>query len=301
MKIIAIDIGGTDIKFGLIDQTGIILQKGIVSTGKENTIENLLDKLSKIIEKYLDKDIVGIGISSTGQVDSKEGKIIGGTDIVKHLINKELVSVLKEKYKLPVIMENDVNCAALGEFWMGGAKGEKDFICLTIGTGIGGAIVLNGEVYTGSNGVAGEFGHIQIESNGRKCGCGKNGCYEAYGSTSSLVRLVNETTGESLNGKIIFEKIHNNEKIYVDIYEKWCDYIAQGLSIIINIFNPKLILIGGGVSAQGDFLLNSLKKHLENKIGENYKKGLELKVTKTGNDAGILGAAYLLLKKEGLI
>lgn len=300
MNIVAIDIGGTDIKYGLISEKGSILDKGIVSTGCQISMEKLLEKIECIIDGYIDQDILGIGISSTGQVDSKECKIIGGTDIVKNLIGKDLGKKLAEKYSLEVAMDNDVNCAALGEYWQGGAMGHKDFICLTIGTGIGGAIVIDGKVYSGINGVAGEFGHIQIEKNGRQCGCGKKGCYEAYGSTSSLIRMAEEKFGEKLNGKEIFKKIHEGKEEYIELFNQWCDYISDGLSIIINIFNPPLVLIGGGVSAQGEFLIENIKKSLENKIGINYKKNLEIKVAETGNDAGILGAAYLLLEKKEL-
>lgn len=162
-KIVGIDIGGTMIKYALLSLEGDILKKGEIPTEASKGVENLFSNISKVIEGYLSEDILGIAVSGTGQIDGSIGKVIGGNPIIPGWIGTNLVERLEEKFNLPAVLENDVNCAALGEKWIGAAKGKRDFLCLTIGTGIGGGIVLNDELLRGDTCVAGEFGHIQIE------------------------------------------------------------------------------------------------------------------------------------------
>lgn len=295
MGVIGIDIGGTSIKYGFLDLNGNIIEKGEVETEASKGVDFLYKKLFFIIDSYKkNKKIDGIAISATGQIDSKKGKVVGGNDIIPGWIGSEVVKDIEEKYQIPTILENDVNCAAMGEFWKG--KGEKNFICLTIGTGIGGAIVVDGKLFLGENGVAGEFGHLQIEKNGKRCLCRKKGCFEKYASMNALIEMVKEETGESLNGKEIFSKALKDKR-YEKIIDVWIDYLTDGLSSIIYIFNPKLILIGGGVTKQGVTLLEKIKKSLNEKIGENQKKELKVEFAFLENDAGIIGAEYLLIQK----
>ncbi len=301
MNIVGIDIGGTEIKYGLIGESGEILEKGSMDTQANLGSTILLEKIYSIVDSYAQRGIGGIAVSSTGQVDGIHGKVIGGIPLIPGWIGTDLVEILEKKYRLPAVLENDVNCAALGEFWKGAGKGEKDFLCLTIGTGIGGGIVIDGDIYRGAGYAAGEFGHFQIEKNGRVCSCGKRGCYEAYASTGSLIRLVKEKISLELNGREIFGMIHRGEREFVEMFDLWCDYITDGLGTLSYIFNPSLIIIGGGVSAQGEFLTGRLKESLDRKIPTNYSRGLNLRAAELGNDAGILGATYLLLKKIGKV
>ncbi|MCI6151957.1 MAG: ROK family protein [Fusobacterium perfoetens] len=301
-KIVGIDIGGTMIKYGLLSIKGDILENGEVETEASKGIEVLFEKLCNIVSKYLkSNDILGIAVSGTGQIDGSIGKVIGGNPIIPGWIGTNLVEKLEKEFNLPAVLENDVNCAALGEKWLGAGKGQDNFICVTIGTGIGGGIVLNGEIFRGSSCVAGEFGHIQIEKNGKECLCGKKGCYERYASATALVSLAKEKTGKIYNGKQIFDKERKNEPIFVEVIKEWVDYFTDGLSTITYIFNPTLIIIGGGVTKQGDYLLNKFKDSLDSKLGVNYKKNLEIKFAELGNNAGMLGAEYLLLKKVGIL
>lgn len=299
MNIVAIDIGGTEIKYGLVSEDGRVLETETIDTEAKLGSAILLDKIFKIVESYLPREVGGIALSSTGQVDGIHGKVIGGIPLIPGWIGTDIVEILEKKYNLPALLENDVNCAAMGELWQGAGRGYDNFLCLTIGTGIGGGIVIGQDIYRGESYVAGEFGHFQIEKNGRLCSCGKRGCYEAYASTGSLIRLVREKTGLELNGREIFEKIHGREREFLEIYERWCDYITDGLATLAYIFNPDLIVIGGGVSKQGEFLLGKLKRSLEDKIPQNYSKTLKLAAAEQGNLAGMLGAVYLLLKKNG--
>ena len=180
MKIVGIDIGGTMIKYGLISLTGEILASGEISTEADKGVENLFNKLVTIVESYSKEEILGIAVSGTGQIDGSIGKVVGGNDIIPGWIGTNLVERLENKFSLPAVLENDVNCAALGEKWLGAGRGEKDFICITIGTGIGGGVVLNNEILRGDTCVAAEFGHIQIVKDGIQCLCGKKGCYERF-------------------------------------------------------------------------------------------------------------------------
>lgn len=299
MKIVGIDIGGTMIKYGLISVDGEISAGGEIPTEAEKGIENLFQKIFGIIEVYPKEELLGIAVSGTGQIDGNIGKVIGGNDIIPGWIGTDLVKMLEKKFSLPAVLENDVNCAALGEKWLGAGKEKKDFVCVTIGTGIGGGIVVNDDILRGDTCVAGEFGHIQIVKNGHECMCGKKGCYERYASTTALVRMVKEKTGFKLNGKEIFTRERAGETIFKEIVEEWIDYLTDGLSTITYIFNPSLIIIGGGITKQGDYLLNRVNKNLASKIGVNYRKNLSIRFAELGNNAGILGAVYLLLKKIG--
>lgn len=297
MSVIAIDIGGTEIKYGLVSLRGEVIFSSSLLTEASKGVEQLLEKIFKIVEELKNEKVLGIAVSATGQIDGTIGKVVGGTNLIPGWIGTNLVEILEERYKIPAVLENDVNCAALGEMWMGAAKGKENFLCLTIGTGIGGGIVLNGELLRGENSVAAEFGHIQIVKNGIQCECGKKGCYQGYASTTALLRLSKEKTGKKLNGKEIFDEVHKNSMEYKEIVDEWADYFTDGLATLVYIFNPSLIVIGGGVSKQGEFLKSIFEKSLEKKVMKNYLDILEIKMAERGNDAGMLGATYLLLKK----
>ncbi|MGL4988916.1 MAG: ROK family protein, partial [Cetobacterium sp.] len=179
----------------------------------------------------------------------------------------------------------------IGEMWRGAGSDSKSFLCLTIGTGIGGGIVLNREVLRGENSIAAEFGHTRITVDG------ENKPYQDYASTTALVRMVFEKTGKVMNGKEIFEEVSKNNIEFIQIVEKWIEYFTDGLVNLVYIFNPSLIIVGGGVSKQGDYLKNLIETSLKNKVAQNYSRNLEIKMAQRGNEAGMLGAAYILFKK----
>lgn len=163
MKVVGLDIGGTAVKYGLLNENGVIIETGEFPTEASKGVENLFKNICSVVDKYLSEEILGIAVSGTGQIDGTIGKVIGGNPIIPGWIGTNLVEKLEDRYKLPAVLENDVNCAALGEKWLGAGKEDNNFVCLTIGTGIGGGIVLDGDVFRGDTCVAGEFGHIQIE------------------------------------------------------------------------------------------------------------------------------------------
>lgn len=287
MNILAIDIGGTMIKYGLVSSGGEILSTDKIETEAEKGLENILNKIDNIFKRYKKNNPVGIAVSGTGQINGMIGKVIGGNPIIPNWIGTNLVKILEEKYNLPIVLENDVNCVALGEKWIGAGKDLSNFICLTIGTGIGGGIILNNQLFRGENFVAGEFGHILI----------KKGEFEQFASTTALIRLVKERTGKTLNGKEIFDLEKKEIVEYQEVISKWIENLTDGLSSIVYCFNPANIILGGGVIGQGEPLINRIKNSLFKKIGPQFKEKLNIIQAKLGNNAGMIGASYLLLEK----
>ena len=287
MNILAIDIGGTMIKYGLVSSDGEILSTDKIETEAEKGLENILNKIDNIFKRYKENNPVGIAVSGTGQINGIIGKVIGGNPIIPNWIGTNLVKILEKKYNLPAVLENDVNCVALGEKWIGAGKDLSNFICLTIGTGIGGGIILNNQLFRGENFVAGEFGHILI----------KKGEFEQFASTTALIRLVKERTGKTLNGKEIFDLEKKEIVEYQEVISEWIENLTDGLSSIIYCFNPANIILGGGVIGQGEPLINRIKNSLFKKIGSQFKEKLNIIQAKLGNNAGMIGASYLLLEK----
>ena len=287
MNILAIDIGGTMIKYGLVSSDGKILSTNKIKTEASKGLNNILNKIDNIFKGYKENNPVGIAVSGTGQINGMIGKVIGGNPIIPNWIGTNLVKILEEKYNLPIVLENDVNCVALGEKWIGAGKNLKNFICLTIGTGIGGGIILNNQLFRGENFVAGEFGHILI----------KKGEFEQFASTTALIRLVKERTGKTLNGKEIFDLEKKEILEYQEVISEWIENLTDGLSSIIYCFNPANIILGGGVIEQGEPLINRIKNSLFKKIGPQFKEKLNITQAKLGNNAGMIGASYLLLEK----
>ena len=287
MNILAIDIGGTMIKYGLVSSDGEILSTNKIETEAEKGLENILNKIDNIFKRYKENNPVGIAVSGTGQINGIIGKVIGGNPIIPNWIGTNLVKILEKKYNLPAVLENDVNCVALGEKWIGAGKDLSNFICLTIGTGIGGGIILNNQLFRGENFVAGEFGHILI----------KKGEFEQFASTTALIRLVKERTEKTLNGKEIFDLEKKEIVEYQEVISEWIENLTDGLSSIVYCFNPANIILGGGVIEQGEPLINKIKNSLFKKIGPQFKEKLNITQAKLGNNAGMIGASYLLLEK----
>lgn len=287
MNILAIDIGGTMIKYGLVSSDGEILSTDKIETEAEKGLENILNKIDNIFKRYKENNPVGIAVSGTGQINGIIGKVIGGNPIIPNWIGTNLVKILEKKYNLPAVLENDVNCVALGEKWIGAGKDLSNFICLTIGTGIGGGIILNNQLFRGENFVAGEFGHILI----------KKGEFEQFASTTALIRLVKERTEKTLNGKEIFDLEKKEIVEYQEVISEWIENLTDGLSSIVYCFNPANIILGGGVIGQGEPLINRIKNSLFKKIGSQFKEKLNITQAKLGNNAGMIGASYLLLEK----
>lgn len=288
MRILCFDIGGTFIKYGLCDENFNLLEKDKIPTLAENGGQSIIERVIDIIEQY--DSIDRVAISTAGQVDSENGIVVYSTDNIPYYTGMRVKSLIENKTGIPTFVENDVNSAALGEAHFGAAKGVSDFICLTLGTGIGGAIFLNNKLYKGSASSAGELGHMIIHSGGKQCTCGGEGCYECYASASALIKAVNKVSPVELNAFQIFEKENIEKPEIRSEIDKWIDEIIVGLVNIIYIFNPSMIVLGGGIMNE-DYIIELIDRKIYTRLMDNFKN-VKIVRPKLGNDAGMIGAAY---------
>lgn len=288
MRILCFDIGGTFIKYGLCDENFNLLKKDKIPTLAENGGQSIIERVIEIIEQY--DSIDRVAVSTAGQVDSENGIVVYSTDNIPYYTGMRVKSLIENKTGIPTFVENDVNSAALGEAHFGAAKGVSDFICLTLGTGIGGAIFLNNKLYKGSASSAGELGHMIIHSGGKQCTCGGEGCYECYASASALIKAVNKVSPVELNAFQIFEKENIEKPEIRSEIDKWIDEIIVGLVNIIYIFNPSMIVLGGGIMNE-DYIIELIDRKIYTRLMDNFKN-VKIVRPKLGNDAGMIGAAY---------
>ena len=290
--IIALDIGGTAIKVGLFNAQQELLHFHVHPHDGRLGGTSLIQKVSKIIEGY--SDFRAICISTSGQVDSETGTIIFANDNIPGYTNTNLKQLFAQQFHVPVYVENDVNCAALGENYFGAGKAYDDFICVTYGTGIGGAIILQNTLYKGANGVAGEFGHLLTHYDGLPCNCGRKGCYESYASTTALIKAAMQLDPSYYNGFKVFELYEKKQANIVSLVNHWINEIAIGLISIIHIFNPPAIVIGGGIMEQ-QLLVDCVASRVNELIMKSFSS-VKIVKAELGNKAGIYGALSLLPK-----
>lgn len=293
MKILAIDIGGTSIKLCLSDKVGNISQFKEFESEAEKGAIHLITRLMYIITRDY-PDFQAIGISTAGQVDSRVGSIIYANENIPNFTGMKVKDIFEAEYKVPVRVENDVNAAALGEKYYGVGKGFDEFLCLTYGTGIGGAIFLKSGIYKGFNGCAAEFGHIILQPGGKRCTCGRHGCYEMYGSTKALVEKAKELNRKYVNGRLIFDDLEHGNIELEKIMNKWLMNVVYGLVSLTHIFDPPAIILGGGVMEQ-DKIVSMINKKTKELLMESYSK-VDIVKASLGNKAGLLGAVSLHVK-----
>lgn len=309
-QFLGVDLGGTNIAVGLVNEEGKILHKESVPTGAERSDVEVVKDIAALCKKVIDdtgSSPEWIGIGAPGSMDSKNGVIIYSNNI--NMSNTPVRKIIQETIDLPVYIGNDADCAALGEAYGGATKGVDNSIMITLGTGVGGGIIINKHIYSGFNFCAGELGHMVIVVDGEQCTCGRKGCWEAYSSATALIRMTREQAEKDPDGMIYKSVDGNLDKIngktawdcmfagdeggkkVIDLYLK---YLAEGITNIINIFQPEILVIGGGVSNQKDSLIKPLTALVEKM--RYSREGIPQTVIKTaqlGNDAGIIGAAML--------
>ena len=287
MYTIGIDIGGTKMKVGMFDEKKQLIQVDEIKTPKEAIIETICGAIKSVIHE---SRLQGIGIATAGIVDVKKGKITSAAN-VPEFVNLPLVQRLEETFHVPVAIANDANSAALAEGKVGAAVDAKSYICAAIGTGIGGGIIHNGELVHGNNGYGGEIGHMIIEPNGKQCGCGKKGCWETYASGRALERMIQEDpvlTKENLHPRELFENYAKNESCR-EIVDAFINYLSIGISNLQYVFDPEMIVIGGGVIESSEYWWEMVVENIKN----HSSIPVNLRQAQLKNDASMIGASFL--------
>ena len=312
MHNIGIDLGGTNIAAGIADKNGSILFKKSVPTGASREKEEIIDDIAALCRTLCEEsgisleEINAVGIAVPGGVDEKSGEILFTPNIPFSNIN--ICEILSKKLDgKRVGVANDANAATLAEVFCGAAKGADNAVMITLGTGVGGGIVIDKKIYSGSNGLAAEIGHFVIKMGGEKCGCGRRGCFEAYGSATALIRMTKEElskcfmSGEAtlmaesskISARTSFDAFKKGDSAAARVIEEYTDALANGITSLINIFQPDVFIIGGGVSGEGQFLIDLLQPKIDaEEFAKNAKKRTRLCTAACGNDAGIIGAAF---------
>ncbi len=305
-----VDIGGTTVKIGLFDREGSILDKWEIPTNTENKGISILPDVAKSIlakmeEKGIaEKDLAGIGVGAPGTVDG-QGTLVGGAvNIGWDAFN--IPDVMQAYIKVPVKATNDANAAAYGEMWQGGGKGYENMVAVTLGTGVGGGIIINGQLLSGSIGAGGEIGHMHMQDDEtEECGCKNKGCLEQYASATGIVRLARRRLQKddapsvlregTLSAKSVFDGVKAGDQVAIQIAEQFGEYLGKGLALVADVVNPEIFVIGGGVSKAGEILLTFVEPNFHKYVFEMCKN-VKFALAKLGNDAGIYGAAGLILR-----
>ena len=284
MSVLAIDVGGTAIKIGIFGQDGVLRETLERTTDGSRGPEALVEQLCGIVREFPETERVGL--SCTGQIDAQTGRVVFATQALPGFSGFSLRGTLAERIPVPVAVDNDVNCAAIGEARYGAGRGCQNFLCLTFGTGVGGAVWADGRLYRGFCGIAGEVGHIVTHGGGKPCVCGNRGCYEMYGSTRALCERVRRVTGQALNGREIFQRFED-ETVRREI-DGWIDEIVLGLASLTHAFNPQVLILGGGILKE-DYVFEQLKERAPRAMIPSFR-GVELRRAELGNNAGLYGA-----------
>lgn len=310
-KLIGIDLGGTTIKFAIMTATGDIQQKWSIQTNildeGSHIVPDIIDSINYHLDLYqLDKErIIGVGMGTPGTVNEKDGTVQGAFNL-NWKESQNVKADLEAGLGFPVAVDNDANAAALGEQWRGAGNNQPEVVFVTLGTGVGGGLVNEGKMIHGAKGAAGEVGHMIVEPGGYQCTCGNYGCLEQYASATGVVHLAHDyadayagdsklkamvSNGEEITSKIVFDLAKEGDYLANEVVDKVAFYLGLATANIANLLNPSAIVIGGGVSAAGDFLLTRVQKNFNDFAFKMTRHVTELKLAELGNDAGAYGAA----------
>lgn len=314
-KRIGIDVGGTNVKIALVDDNGKIIYSNSVPTyakmGYEYTVNNIKQAIRDLMKETntTTSDIEGIGFDFPGQVDCKTG-VVKLAPNIPGWVNVPIAQMIEDEFHIPTRIDNDVRCAALGELKFGAGRGCENFICITVGTGIGSGIVINGKVVRGATNAAGELGHIKLQMNGGPiCGCGDTGCLEAFASGPAIVAMAQDyikggkstkfremaaAEGGEITPYMVAKAAEEGDPVAKRIFEIVGEYIGIGLTSVINLLNPERVIIGGGVAESGELLLAPIRKTIKERAMVVAGNAVEIVPAQLGNSAGVIGASMLI-------
>lgn len=303
-----IDLGGTNIAAGIVDEKGVIIESKSIPTGSGRDFREIVRDMAELIKELADSagiplcDIAAAGIGCPGSIDSTCGVCEYSNNL--NMCHADLAGEFKKHIDIPVYVENDANVAALGEYEIN-AKGSKSFVFVTLGTGVGGGVIINGEIFRGFNGVGAELGHTVINVDGEQCTCGRKGCWEAYASVTALIRQTKEAMENhkdslmheyaekegKVSGLTSFLAAKQGDKYAIEVVSKYFEYIAEGITNLVNIFQPEKLVIGGSISKEGDYLLKPVSEFVQKNDYNRYMPKAKIEIAKLFGDAGIIGAA----------
>ncbi len=306
---IGIDLGGTNIAIGIVDEDGKITVQGSTPTLSPRSYTEIVKGMVTLCEKLTAEagismnDIEAVGIGTPGSVDYEKGSVAYSNNLKFN--DAPLRDEFQKYYNIPVVLENDANSAAYGEYIANGGDAGV-FLAITLGTGVGGGIILDKKIFRGANGAGGELGHFTLVHNGALCSCGKKGCWEAYASVTALInqtKVAIEKHPESLmkslaeenghvSGRTAFDAAKKGDPAAKEVVDKYIEYVADGLVSIVNIFQPDKIVVSGGISKEGDYLLDPVREYVKKYDYNKLFKRTEIETATLYNDAGIIGAAF---------
>ncbi|WP_046216271.1 ROK family glucokinase [Paenibacillus wulumuqiensis] len=310
---VGVDLGGTAIKVGICNQEGELLHTYEGPTEKEKGTDAVIDNIEKYVRHIVEQSpytwdqLVGVGAGVAGFTDLRAGVILLAPNI--GFRNVPIRAILEERIGKTIVIDNDANVAALGEAWSGAGKGVNDCVCYTLGTGVGGGIIINGKIYQGFSGLAGEIGHISVvpDLEAIQCGCGKMGCLETVSSATGIIRMAMEavergdvtslsTIRDKITAKDIFDAAKAGDEVSIRIVNRAAFYLGKSMASVATTLNPERFIVGGGVSKAGDILFSKIREVFAECTPSPLQQGVEIIPAKLGNDAGIVGAAGLLLR-----
>ncbi|MDD6022352.1 MAG: ROK family protein [Oscillospiraceae bacterium] len=310
---IGVDLGGTNISVGVVDEKNRIVGRGKVKTKAKRSPEEIFADMAKAVDEAMSDagikidSVKSIGIGAPGTVDKANGVIVFANNIYFHHVPAR--ALLQKYFDVDVFLDNDANCAALGEAIAGAGNGKKNFVAITLGTGVGSGVIIDGKIVTGCNDAGGECGHMVLQVDGESCTCGRNGCWEAYASATALIRQTKEAmlndkdsvmwqlaggNIENVNGRTAFDAMRMKDKTAKDVVDRYIKYVAVGTVNIVNALQPEMLCFGGGICNEGDTLLEPIREYVRKERYSRYSdKQTVICRAILGNDAGIIGAALL--------
>ncbi|WP_207695402.1 glucokinase [Enterococcus sp. DIV0212c] len=315
-KLIGIDLGGTTIKFAILTTDGDVQQKWSIETNildeGRHIVPDIIESINHRISLYEMKheDFIGIGMGTPGSVDIKKGTVVGAYNL--NWTKKQNVKAqIEEATGIPFVLDNDANVAALGERWKGAGENNPDVVFITLGTGVGGGIIAEGNLLHGVNGCAGEIGHVTVDPGGFECTCGKRGCLETVSSATGVVRVARHMSeeyagdsqlkqaiddGQDVSSKDVFDYAQTDDPFALMVVDRVCYFLGLAIGNVGNTLNPSSVVIGGGVSAAGEFLRSRVQTYFEEFTFPEVRNSTQVKLAELGNEAGVIGAASLALQ-----